>query len=370
MARGGARWRWWLPQIGLLAMVVAGLAWLAANVADNLARRGIATGLSFLDRAARFPISESILPYSPVDSFAWAIIVGLGNTLFLSVLVAAISTLLGLPIALARRSDHALAKALGGGFVDLIRNTPLVVQLLFWYGAVTIGLPPSAEAWQPMAGIFFTDRGLYLTTFGLVGSALPMLLAVAAGLVATAILAWRGKLRQASITTLATVMISVVMACALGLQRDTPVLGRFNFSGGLTLTPEFVAVLLGLVLYASAFAAEIIRGGIDAVAKGQWEAGRAIGLSERQTLRLIVMPQALRIMMPPMTSQFVNILKNSTLALVVGYPELNFVTATTINQTGQALEGIAILMIAFLMLSGLISLLMNRLNARIALVER
>lgn len=370
MAQTVVRWRWWMPQIALLGLVAGGILWLSANVSSNLTQRGIATGLGFLDRAARFPISESLLPYSPVDSFAWAIAVGLGNTLFLATLVALISTLLGLPVALARRSGHVLARTLGGSFVDVIRNTPLVVQLLFWYGAVTISLPTSAKAWQPLAGVFFTDRGLYFTTLGLIGSAIPILLIVLTGLVGTALLAWRGKFRQASIATLTTVIFGLCAASLMGFERHTPVLGRFNFSGGLTLTPEFLAVLLGLSLYATAFTAEIIRGGIDAVAKGQWEAGRAIGLSERQTLRLIVMPQALRVMVPPMTSQFVNILKNSTLALVVGYPELNFVTATTINQTGQALEGIALLMLSFLVLSGAVSLMMNRLNARIALVER
>ena len=156
----------------------------------------------------------------------------------------------------------------------------------------------------------------------------------------------------------------------VSLSVEYPSLGRFNFMGGVTLTPEFVAILLGLTLYSTAFVAEIIRGGINAIARGQWEAGRALGLNERQTLRLIVLPQALRVIIPPMTSQYINIVKNSTLALVVGYPELNFVTATTINQTGQAIEGILILMLTFIAISTSASLLMNWYNRRMAIPQR
>lgn len=364
--------RWWAPQIAVAAVPLVLLLWLAGNVSDNLARRGITTGFAFLDRAARFPISESVINYSPIDSFAWAFVVGLGNTLALSAIVIVASTALGLPIALARRSDHPMARHLAGGFVDLIRNTPLVVQLLFWYGIVTIGLPSSRSALQPLPGVFLTDRGLYLTSFGVAGSALPLIFVLVGGTLLTAVLTWRGRLKRARHAMLGTALAAATLWLALGLtlRTDAPVLGRFNFAGGMTLTPEFVAVVLGLVLYSSAFAAEIVRGGLDAIPRGQWDAGRAVGLSERQTLREIIMPQALRIIIPPMTSQYVNVIKNSTLALVVGYPELSFIAATTINQTGQAIEGIAVLMVVFLALSAGTSFAMNRLNARMAIVER
>ena len=315
----------WLPQVAVVLAIVAFLGWLFHNVTTNLARRGIMMGFDFLDRAARFPISESVLDYSPVDSFARAFLVGITNTLFISLLVIVCSTALGFLVALGRRSPHPLALGVATTYVETARNTPLVVQLLFWYAVVTFGLPPVAEALNPLPGVYLTERGLYFPRITFSDATFAL---------------------------------------------EYPTLGRFNFMGGLTLTPEFVAILLGLTLYSTAFVAEIIRGGIDAISRGQWEAGRALGLDERQTLRLIVMPQALRVIIPPMTSQYINIIKNSTLALVVGYPELNFVTATSINQTGQAIEGIAILMLTFLMVSAAASLLMNWYNRRMALPQR
>jgi general L-amino acid transport system permease protein len=374
-------WRSWLPQIAVLLALLLLADWLAGNMTDNLHRRGIMVGFDFLGRAARFPISESILAYSPTNSFGWAFLVGLGNTLFISLIVIFTGTLLGLFVGLARRSQHPLASALGSIFVDITRNTPLVVQLLFWYAMVTFGLPRSAEAGNPISGVYLTDRGLYLPRIGIEGPAWPFLQTLLIGIAASIAASAYGRLKRvrtgvahrygriATVLT-ATAATLVWIVSDLSLSAHYPVLGRFNFGGGMTLTPEFVAVVLGLVLYSAAFIGEIIRGGIDAVPKGQWEAGRSIGLSERHTLRLIVAPQALRVIIPPMTSQYINIIKNSTLALVVGYPELSFVTATMINQTGQAIEGILVLMLVFLSISAGASLLMNWYNRRIALVER
>lgn len=371
-ARRSRSWRWWLSQAALIAALSGLLLWAGSNLTDNLAHRSIMTGFEFLNGAARFPISESLLPYSPVDSLGWAFVVGLTNTLFLTLLIIVLSTLLGLPVALARRSNHPLAQGLSAGFIELFRNTPLVAQLLFWYGLITVSFPPSRDALQPLSGFFLTDRGIYLTSFGITGTAVPLVLLVVSGLAATAALAWNGRLHLASLATLGTVIVgaSAWVVLDLGIESETPQLGRFNFTGGFTLTPEFMAVLVGSILYAAAFAAEIIRGGIGAVSKTQWEAGVSLGLTERQCLHLVVMPQALRVMAPPMTSQFINILKNATLALVVGYPELNFIANTAMNHTGQAVETIAILIAAFLCLSGLISLLMNWLNAHVAVVQR
>ncbi|MEV4934161.1 ABC transporter permease subunit [Sphingobium sp. LMA1-1-1.1] len=369
MKRGPRQsWRWWLPQLLLMVALVAFAAGLGLMLAANMAERGMTADFAFLGNTARFPIAESLLPYSPLDSFAWAFVVGLGNTLFLTLLVILLSTLVGVPVALGRRSHHMLAHNLAGAFINLLRNTPLVVQLLFWYGVLTIGLPPSQEALQPLPGVFLTDRGLYFTSFGITGTALPMVATVIGGLLLTAILAWRGRLHQASLATLSTVLVATAIwfALDLGIERDMPRLGRYNVEGGLTLTPEFMAVLVGSVLYASAFAAEIVRGGIEAVPAGQWAACRAMGLTDRQSLRTVIVPQALRIMVPPMTSQFINILKNSTLALVVGYPELNFIANTSMNHTGQALESVGLLMLVFLVLAATISLLMNRLNRHAA----
>ena len=365
-------WRWWGPQVALLVALGLAMTWFGVNLVRNLMQRGIMTGFDFLDSAARFPISETIRPYASIDSLGWAFIVGTANTAFLTLSILFLSTLLGLPLALARRSGHPLAKYLSGGIIELVRNTPLVVQLLFWYGLITVSLPTSRHALQPLSGFFLTDRGLYFTSFGITGTALPLLLLASGGLILIAALAWHGRLHLASLATLVTVLAcgTTWISLDLGVAPDTPQLGRFNFTGGVTLTPEFVAVMAGSILYASTFAAEIIRGAIEAVGKGQWEAGTALGLTERQCLRLVIMPQALRVMIPPMTNQFINILKNSTLALVVGYPELNFIANTAMNHTGQAIEAISILILVFLCAAGFISYAMNRLNARVALVER
>lgn len=373
--------RTWAWQALTLLIGILLIGWLAHNLVSNLARRGITVGFDFLDRAARFPISESLLPYSPTDSFGWAFVVGFSNTLALSLLVIVSATTLGFFLALARRSRHPLAHGTASVLVEAARNTPLVVQLLFWYSAVTFGLPSLKQALQPIRGVFLTDRGLYLPSMALDMGAVPLAItfvAAIAAIIAGTLVGRRqriatGKPNYIGTITAACAAIVVViagLASVSNLHLEYPVAGKFNFSGGITLSPEFVAIVLGLVVYSSAFAGEIIRGGIDAIPTGQWEAGRAAGLSERHTLRLVIVPQALRIIVPPMTSQYINIVKNSTLALVVGFPELNFVTATTINQTGQAVEGIVILMLAFLLVSASASLLMNWYHRRIALPER
>jgi general L-amino acid transport system permease protein len=312
--------------IGLLAVLV--VLWLAHNTAANLAARGITLGFDFLWRSARFPISQSVLPYAPTDRFAWAFVVGLANTLYASLVIIVSATVLGFVVALGRRARHPLANGVATTFVEAVRNTPLVVQLLFWYALFTEGLPHPSVALNPLTGVFFTNRGLYFPALHFDANA-PFFLRV-----------------------------------------DQPELGTFNFAGGLEITPEFAAMFLGLVIYSTAFIAEIVRGGIEAVGVGQWEAGRALGLSDRQTLRNVVIPQALRVTIPPLTCQYINIVKNTTLALVVGYPDLALVTATTINQTGQAVEGILILMLVFLTISLAASWLMNWFNRRVALVER
>ncbi|USU13849.1 ABC transporter permease subunit [Sphingomonadaceae bacterium OTU29THOMA1] len=365
-------WRWWAPQIVVLTIAVALAVAAIGNLTHNLARRGISLGFAFLNRPARFPISESLLPYTPLDAVARAFAASVVNTFVLTVLIIVFSTLAAVPLALARRSHHPLAATLATALIELVRNSPLIVQLLFWYGALTLLLPSPQSAWEPLPGVFLTGRGVHVTALGIAGSAMPLLATLLAGLGVTAALAWRGRLRAASAAVVATAGLAILLWAALGLAlaNDIPRFERFNYVGGTTLSPEFAAVLIGSALYAAAFAAEIMRGGIDAVSTAQWEAGAAVGLSERQTLRLIVMPQALRIMIPPMTNNFISILKNSTLAMVIGFPEANFVASTTINHTGQALEGVAILIAVFLILSGLIAVGMGRLNAATALVGR
>lgn len=364
--------------VGVIALIIG---WFVNNTLHNLEKRGITVGFDFLERAARFPIAESIVEYTPTDSFAWALFVGFTNTLFITLVIVVISTVLGLFVGLARRSDHPLIYGVSSAYVEAIRNTPLVVQLLFCYAIITFGLPHPSESYSPISNVFLTNRGLYVPRPGVDGPLWVVLLIVLIGGAITFFVARHCKRMRIKTgqpyhyvryPALATAVLAIIGWIVLGIEISVqyPHLGKYNFEGGLTLTPEFVAILVGLTLYSTAFSGEIIRGGIDAVPKGQWEAARAIGLAEKRVLRFVILPQALRVIIPPMTSQYINIAKNSTLAMVVGYPDINFVTATTINQTGQAIEGIAILMLIFIIISLSGSVLMNIYNRKIALVER
>lgn len=372
------RFRSWGGQILLLGGFAALLLWLVNNTVTNLDARGIKVGFDFLWRRANFPISESVLPYDPSDSFLWAYVTGVGNTLAISVLAIFLSTALGLLVGLARRSKHPLTSGVAGVFVTTMRNMPLIVHLLFWYALATTALPAPREAYNPLPGVFLSLRGFYIPALDLDASAW----AVVGLVIAVTWSAWR--LRHHVVGTgrwhdrhpvlaLLALTAAVALGAALLLQPGAvvsfPQMRGFNFTGGLRLSPEFAALMLGLVIYTSAFIGEIIRGGIDAVSIGQWEAGRAIGLSERHTLTKIIIPQAMRIIIPPMTSQYLSTVKNTTLALAVGYPELGLVVGTVINQTGQAIESIALLLGIFLTISIAVSLFMNWYNAHVALVE-
>lgn len=372
------RFRSWGGQILLLGGFAALLLWLVMNTVTNLDARGIRVGFDFLWRRANFPISESVLPYDPSDSFFWAYVTGVGNTLAISALAIFLSTALGLLVGLARRSKHPLTSGVAGVFVTTMRNMPLIVHLLFWYALATTALPAPREAYNPLPGVFLSLRGFYIPALELDAMAWLMI-----GLVILVTLgAWRlrhlmmgtGRWRDRHpVLALFGLTAVVALGAALLFQPSAvislPEMRGFNFTGGLRLSPEFAALMLGLVIYTSAFIGEIIRGGIDAVSIGQWEAGRAIGLSERHTLTKIIIPQALRIIIPPMTSQYLSTVKNTTLALAVGYPELGLVVGTVINQTGQAIESIGLLLGIFLTISIAVSLFMNWYNAHVALVE-
>ncbi|QRM35285.1 amino acid ABC transporter permease [Microvirga sp. VF16] len=376
-----ARFRSYLWQSLILLAFLATVAWLTANTLDNLVRRGIQTGFGFLSRPARFPIAEGFLAYDPTNPYLKAFAVGLLNTLYISMIVIVVATAFGFCIGLGRRSLNPLVRGLASCFVETMRNTPLVVQLLFWYALLTIGLPAPRAALEPMPGLFLSLRGLFFPWpiveggNGLFGSVLLLGSAMALGA-----LAWQSRLGRPTrrIPALCAGLLGLVVllfgltvwASDIRLSLDRPVLRGFNFTGGATLTPEFMALVVGLVLYTAAFVAEIVRGGIDAVPKGQWESGRALGLREARILWLVVVPQALRIIVPPMTSQFLNVVKNTTLALAVGYPDFASVMATTINQTGQAIEGVLILMSVYLAISLSVSAFMNWYNRRMMLVTR
>jgi len=299
------------------AIVAAVLvAWfLISNTMTNLEERRIASGLGFLGREAGFEIGESaFLRYSASDTYLRALLVGLTNTLAVALIGIVLATVLGTAVGLFRLSKNFLLRTLSAGYVEFIRNVPLLVQLFFWYAVITEGMPGPREALSPLPGVFLSNRGIFVPTFS-----------------------------------------------------SVPELQGFNFAGGAHLTPEFAALLIGLVTYTAGFIAEIVRAGILAVDRGQGEAAHALGLTRGQTTRLIILPQALRVIIPPMTSQFLNLTKNSSLAVAIGYPDLVSIANTAMNQTGQAIEGIAIIMAVYLTISLSISAFMNWYNARVAL---
>ena len=308
---------------GLLAAAVGLTVWyFISNAVENLLARRIASGFGFLTREAGFEIGETtFLSYNAGDTYLNALAVGLLNTLHVAMLAIVFSTLLGVSIGLARLSLNWLLAKLAAGYVEVIRNAPLVVQLFFWYAVITESFPAPGEALNPLPGVFLSNRGL----------AFP------------------------------------VIAAGIPLKLDHPVLSGFNFTGGTLLSPEFAALLIGLTLYTAAFIGEIVRAGILAVNRGQFEAAYSLGLSQRQVMGYVILPQALRVIVPPISSQYLNCTKNSSLAVAIGYPDLVSIANTSINQTGQAIEGIAIIMLVYLTISLAISSFMNWYNQRFAL---
>ncbi len=368
-----------LWQAALVAAVVLLGWWLYNNMLANMAARGLQFGFGFLDRSAGIPIGEAVIPYEPADTYRRALLVGLLNTLRVAVVGIALCTVLGIALGIARLSSNPLLRGLVGGYIEVIRNTPLVLQLVFWH-AIILQLPSVRAAISPLPGVFLSQRGLKLPVFLADGA----LLAVFAALVAGAVV-WLALLRRERARQLATgerrSTVLPGLAALLGLPAlsmliaglptwNWPELTGFNFEGGVTLSPEFFALLVGLVVYTSAFIAEIVRAGIQSVHKGQWEAARALGLPPGRIMRLVILPQALRVIIPPLTSQYLNLTKNSSLAVVIGYPDLVSVANTSINQTGQAVEVITIFMAVYLIISLVTSALMNMYNRAVALKER
>jgi general L-amino acid transport system permease protein len=363
-------------------VVVLLVAYFVDNTLTNLRRQGIAAGFGFLDRTAGFDIGFSLIPYSAVSTYGRAFWVGLLNTLLVSALGVVLATILGFVIGLARLSSNWLISRLALVYIETVRNIPLLLQLLFWYVAVLQALPHPRESVAIADTVFLNNRGLTIPLAVLGEGAGATLVALAIAFVAVVLLGrWARRRREATGQPFPTVLtalglllgLPIVTFLAIGapVHFEYPEMGRFRLAGGITLVPEFVALLTGLTIYTATFIAEIVRAGIMAVSHGQIEAASALGLRPRQTLRLVVVPQALRVIIPPLTSQYLNLTKNSSLAVAIGYPDLvSIVAGTTLNQTGQAVEAIAMTMAVYLTLSLLISLFMNWYNRRIALVER
>lgn len=366
----------------LIGVVVAGY-YLWQNAYTNLQRQNIATGFGFLNDSANFAINQTLIEYTPESSYGRVFMVGLLNTILVSALGIFLATVLGFVIGVARLSSNWVIAKLAAVYVETVRNVPLLLQIFFWYFAVLRNLPARpADALSIFGYAFLGQRGLVMpnpiagVNFNFVVYAF---IAAVAG--AYLIYRWAKKRQMATGQIFPTLWVNLgvilglplIVFLALGspLSFSFPELGRFNFSGGLTVYPEFVALLTALSIYTAAFIAEIVRAGILAISHGQTEAAYALGLPPRRTLRLVIIPQAMRVIIPPLTSQYLNLTKNSSLAVAIGYPDLVSVFGgTTLNQTGQAIEVITITAAIYLMLSLLTSLFMNIYNRRVALVER
>ena len=356
-------------------------AYLAHNTIVNLSDRKIATGFGFLDRESRFEISESLIPYSAASTYGRALVVGFLNTLKVSIIGIGLATLIGAGVGILSLTRNWLVAQLTGCYVHFLRNIPVLLHIFLWYTVITNLLPPLRQALSPVAGVFLSQRGFFYP----VPVAAPGWTAALAGLIAGAVLAGvaarYGRSRQDS-TGVPFPSGRIGAALVLGLPFvgwllfgaptafSVPELKGFNFDGGTSLSPEFFAILGGLASYTSAYIAENTRAGILSVSRGQIEAGRSLGLSEGVIMRKVILPQALRVIVPPTTNQFLNLTKNSSLSVAVGYPDLVSISNTTLNQTGQAIECISIIMVVYLCTSLVTSALMNWYNRSIKLVER
>lgn len=370
-------------QVLLLALLLFAAYSGFRNAAANLANQRIASGFGFLDQSAGFGIAQALIPWNEAMSYGRAYIVGLLNTLLVSVIAIVFGTVLGFVVGIARLAPNWIISRLAKWYVEIIRNLPLLFQILFWYLAVLAVMPAPRSALSLNGVVFVSQRGITLPQPELqAGAGLFAGAAVIAIGALAALSRWSRRRRMATGSGLpkwvpAVAAIAVVAAVALiGALAGPPVSfvlpqqGRFNLSGGLTMIPELTAFVVALTAYSAAFIGEIVRAGIQAVPKGQTEAGRSLGLPGGLILRRVVIPQALRVMVPLLTSQYLNIVKNSSLGVSIGYPELVSVGGTMLNQTGQAIEIVAIWMATYLTISLLTSLFMNWYNARIALVDR
>jgi general L-amino acid transport system permease protein len=364
-------------QLVLLAAVIWFGYAFALNARANLAAQNISSGFDFLENSAGFGVNQSLIPYNESDTYARVFLVGLLNTLLVSGLGIVLATILGFVIGIARLSPNWLVARIGGGYVELVRNLPLLFQILFWYLAVLGTLPGPRQSLSLFGEVFLNNRGLIVPAPVVGEGAGPVLAASAAGVVATVALGiWAKRRRDRTGRPFPLLWVGLALIVALpavvlaatgfpiGFQR--PELRGFNFVGGVRLIPELVALLLALTIYTAAYIGEVVRAGILAVPRGQTEAAMALGLRRGLTLRLVVVPQALRVIVPPLTNQYLNLTKNSSLAVAVGYPDLFAVFAgTALSQTGQAIEIIAITMAVYLAISLLTSGLMNWYNMRL-----
>jgi general L-amino acid transport system permease protein len=364
-----------------LVLVALGVWFLARNTQINMAARGIPSGFDFLGAPAGFDIGETVIPYTPDESYGRAIWIGVLNTLKVSLIGIVLTTVIGVLVGVGRFSRNGLIRGLCYGYVELFRNIPLLLQLLMWYLFMVEILPASNEAWN-LGNLFFLSKGGFSMPSPATGVGWHwVVIGAAAGLVAG--VGWRRWVQNRFERTgqegdriwaplALIVVLSVVGWLVAGMPKEwsVPEQQVFMVDGGMSATPEFLTILIGLVIYTAAFVAEVVRSGIQAVSRGQIEAASALGLSPSHTMNQVILPQALRVIIPPMTNQYLNLTKNSSLAVAVGYPDVVSVANTTINQSGRAVECIAVIMLVYLSTSLSTSLLMNWYNARNAIKER
>jgi general L-amino acid transport system permease protein len=376
------RFRAIVSQILLALVLILFFSWIINNAVVNLRRAHIASGFGFLSSRAGFDVSQSLIPYSAESSYGRAFLVGLLNTILVAVIGIIIASVLGFALGVARLSKNWLVARLATVYVETLRNIPVLLQLLFWYKAVLALLPSPRQAYELPFGANLSNRGLLfprpIPGTGFTATFVAFIVAI----LATFLIRRWAKQRQAAtgeqfptlwvgLGLIVLVPVAVFFVTGMPLSFEMPVLQGFNFVGGVFVRPEFLALVLGLSLYTAAFIAEVVRGGILAVSHGQTEAAYALGLPTGRTLRLIIIPQALRVIIPPLTNQYLNLTKNSSLAVAIGYPDLVGVFAgTVLNQTGQAVEVLLITMLVYLGLSLATSVFMNWFNRRVALRER
>lgn len=360
--------RWWydrrtrslLLQLAAAAAIAAAAVWIVQTTATHLAERNMSAGFGFLRQHAGFVIGETLIPFDAQDSYLRAVMVCALNTVFVSLLACAAATILGVVVGLGRLAPNPVLHRLASLYVLLFRNTPLLLQMILWY-ALLQALPPVRQALSLAGAIFLSQRGLRLPALDIHPA---WLLATVPAVVALALLLWCAGARWRLPILIASLLVGVVVLSG-HIDIDYPVRRGFNFAGGLEMTPEFTALFAGLMLYYAAYIAEIVRAGILAVPGGQWEAARALGLSSSQVMRHVVLPQALRVITPPLTMEYVGVIKSSSLGILVGYPELFWSVSAMIGQTGHAIEGISLLMLAYLVPSLCAAVGMNALNRRL-----
>ena len=368
-------------QAVLLLALIFGVWWIVDNTIENLNRSNISTGFGFLSGRAGFDISDQLIAYSSDSSYGRALVVGVINTAVVALAGIFTATIIGFIVGVGRLSKNWLIRKISTIYVEVFRNIPPLLVILFWYQGVLALLPGVRDSYSLPFGSFLNVRGFYFPRFIWSDGAWLVVAGLFVGIVLSAFVARRAHVRQmatgqqfpvflTSVGLIVGLPILGLLLAGIPVSLEFPTKGTFNLTGGVNVKPEFLSLFLALSFYTASFIAEIVRAGILGVSRGQSEAAAALGLSSGQSLRLVVVPQALRIIIPPLTSQYLNLTKNSSLAVAIGYPDLYAVGGTILNQTGQAIEIVVVFMVVYLSISLLTSLFMNWFNTRMALKER